>query len=334
MRLSRTKASDHGDQPRVLRIPHGSMGRGHAGKTVLLRAARRRSLQRELQSGLRFDVDDPRKTVDLLKEYRATRELLERRGLPATQEAEELTIELYAGDRKLAVLQSRESVGQVYSSTTTAPAEQQERYRQHAEHNAHASVLWVVLSVPAAGSSRRALGRYEDDLLTMGSYLRESLRSRTPERAAAVAIVITKLDTLADSADEVRQLWTNQEAVRVVGPLVSLLRDSENVGWAIINPVSAFGFGSAELLEVPDGDSRPNADEDEPEWVLRPDALVEPYGGEPYGVVPLIAWSFLAGMLTQEVSAEEGAEWAAVCRMLRGDLEALDGWQIPVKGGF
>lgn len=330
MSVTKHKASGYSDQASVLRIPHASMGRGHSGKTALLRAARRRTLQRELASGLRFDLDDPRRTVDLLREYRSTRDLLERRGLPATQETEALAIELFAGSRKLAVLNSVESCGQVYSHTTTsAPAEQQERYRQHSERNAQAGVLYVVLSVPAAGSSRRALDRYEEDLLMMGANLRESLRLRPAERTCAVAIVLTKMDTLFESPDEARREWRDEDVFSRVAPLVSVLEDSDRVNSAVICPVSAFGFGNAELLEVPDGDQRPDAGEDEPEWVLRPDAVVEPYG-----IVPLITWSFLAGILTQDVSPEEGEQWAALCRLLRADLEALDGWQIRVKEGF
>jgi hypothetical protein len=328
MKVTKTKPPGYSDQTRALKVSHGSIGRGHAGKTVLLRAARRRTLQRGLPSGLSFDLDDPRKTVDLLKEYRSTRELLERRGLPATQEAEESAIELYAGDRRLAVLQSREAVGQVYAHTTTgASAEQQERFRQHVDYLAQASVLWVVLSVPAEGSTRRALSRYEDDLLVMRAYLRESLRLRRPERTCAVGIVITKLDTLFESDDEARRRWTDDEVMKTVAPLVSVLEESDKVAWAIINPVSAFGFGNAELLDPADADARPEPDESEPEWVLRRDV-----GVEPYNVVPLIVWSFLAGMLNQEVSPEEGDVLAKVCRLLRADLAALDGWQIPVKG--
>lgn len=330
MSAAKLRPRGYSEQARALKVPHGSIGRGHVGKSVLVRAARRRTLQRQLPSGLSFDVDDPRKTVDVLKEGRATRDLLERRGLPATQEAEELTIELFADERKLAVLQTREAVGQVYSHTSSsASAEQMERFRQHVEHLAQASVLWVVLSVPAAGSGRRAIGRYEDDLLMMRSYLRESLRRRRPEQTCAVAIVITKLDTLFETEEEARRRWGDEEVRRTVGPLVSALEESDKVAWAVINPVSAFGFGNAELLDLPDGDGQPAGDESEPEWVLRRDAAVEPYN-----LVPLIAWSFLGGMLNQEVSAEEGATLAKVCRLLQADLAALDGWQIPIKGGF
>jgi hypothetical protein len=94
----------------------------------------------------------------------------------------------------------------------------------------------------------------------------------------------------------------------------------------MINPVSVFGFGNAELLDPPDDDGRPEADDGEPEWVLRRDGAIEPYN-----VVPLVAWSFLAGMLEQEVAAEESETLAKVCRLLQADLAALEGWQIPVK---
>jgi hypothetical protein len=230
MSVIKSNVSSPSNPARVLKITHGSIGRGHAGKTVLLRAARRRTLQRRLPSGLSFDLDDPRRTVGVLKEARSTRELLERRGLPATQEAEDVAIELFAADRKLAVFQAREAVGQVFAHTTTSSsAEQMERFRQHVDHLAQAHVLWLVLSVPAAGSTRRALNRYDDDLLMMRSYLRESLRPRRPDRTCAVAIVITKLDTLFDSVDEARQRWTDDEVLRTVGPLVSELEDSDKV---------------------------------------------------------------------------------------------------------
>jgi hypothetical protein len=62
---------------------------------------------------LTFDVEDPRRATELMQDSRRTAELLGTCGLSATQEAEELAIELYAGERKLAVLESREAIGQV-----------------------------------------------------------------------------------------------------------------------------------------------------------------------------------------------------------------------------
>jgi hypothetical protein len=62
---------------------------------------------------LTFDVEDPRRATELMQHSRRTAELLGTCGLPATQEAEELAIELYAGERKLVVLESREAIGQV-----------------------------------------------------------------------------------------------------------------------------------------------------------------------------------------------------------------------------
>ncbi len=315
---------------RPLGVPHGSIGRGHAGKSVLLRAARRRSLQRRLPSGLRFDLDDPRRTADVVKESRSTQELLQRRGLPATLETDDVEIELFAGERKVAVLQSREAVGQVYSHTfTSSAADQQERFRQHLEYLAQVSVLWTVLSVPAEGSPPAAFSRYEDDLVTLRASLRESLRLRRPGRSCAVSIVITKMDTLFDSPDAAIRSWPNDEVIKRVRPLVSLIQESKSVEWATINPVSALGFGTAELLEPSTADARPEACENEPEWVLRPDAVIEPWN-----IISLMAWTFLAGMACQEVTPEEGADLAMVCRMLREDLVALDGWQIPIKGEF
>lgn len=330
MRQTNTSSAASSVLPRALSVPHASLGRGGAGKTALLRLTRRRALQRKLPSGLSFDVDDPRKAIAVLKEYRSTKIMLERRGLPATQEADDSVIELYAADRKLAVLTSREAVGQVYANTTLAsPADQQERYRQHLEHLAQASVLWVVLSVPAEGSSGGAISRYEDDLPMMCAYLRESLRLRRPQQSCAVAVVITKLDSLFDSEDEARRRWTSDQLTKVVGPLVSLLEDSDKVERAIINPVSAFGFGNAELLEPPDGVPRREADEDEPEWVLRRGSSFEPFN-----VMPLMAWTFLAGMLGQEVMPQEETILAKACRLLRSDVESLGGWQVPIKGGW
>jgi hypothetical protein len=270
------------------------------------------------------------KTIDQLKEYQETRDLLARRGLPATQETEELTIELCAPGRTLAVIDFHEAVGQVWEHTgSSSPAEQQERLGQHLEGVAQADVVWLVLSVPAAGCSRRALCRFEDRLLVTGSWMREAIRLRQAHRTCAIAIVPTKVDSLFESEQDARRGWSDNDVVTAFGPLVSMLAESDKVEWAVVNPVSAFGFRRAELLDSPVDPATQRADEGEPEWVLSRDADLEPWN-----VMPLITWSFLAGMLVQEVTPEEAAHVAGVCRMLQADLEALDGWQIPVKGGF
>lgn len=316
---------------RALRVVHGLVGRGHSGKTALLRFARRRMLQRNLPSGLEFDVDDPRKNTELVHEYRGTRQLLEVRGLPATQQVEDLNVELYEGERQVAVLDSREAIGQVYTTTTMAsPSEQQEKYRDHVAHLADATVLWGVISVPPDGSSATDLARYEDDLLTTRSYLREALRSRPPGRSCAVALVITKIDTLFKSEAEARRRLTDEELLKAVRPIVNTLQASDKVSHAIVNPVSAFGFGNAIPMERSEGEGRTGpaaADEGELVWVLRPDALVEPFN-----VVPLIVFSLLAGMLNTEVDADDAEDLGRICGLLRGDLQAINGWQVPVKG--
>jgi hypothetical protein len=332
-----TKAKPASTMPLIVR--HALAGRGHSGKSAMLRFARRRMLQRNLPSGLEFDVDDPRKNTELVRDFRTTRKLLEARGLLPTETADQLTIELYEGEHKRAVLQSREAVGQVYTETTSSsPADMQDKYRDHVTYLSQASVIWGVLPVPREGSTSKDLARYEDDLLNVRTLLRDSLRKRPENARCAVALVITKLDTLFESEEEARRQLTDEELHRAVHPIANMLKSSDKVSYAIINPVSAFGFGNAVPLEQEsedgDGELRASAavaaaGEDEIEWILRPDAAVEPFN-----VVPLIVWSLLAGMLNHEVETGDGHDLTRICRMLRDDLDSLGGWQVPIKGSF
>jgi hypothetical protein len=228
----------------------------------------------------------------------------------------------------LVVLESREAIGQTFThTTTTSPVDQQNRYKQHVEHLSQASLLWAVLSLPPDGSEAQEFAQFEEDLLTQRAYVRESLRLRRPDQTCAVAVVITKLDTLFDSEDEARRRLTDEALLKAVGPLVNLLQESAKVRCAVIHPVSPLGFGNTELLEPSEGSARPPGNDVERQYKLRSGAVVVPYN-----VVPLIAWSFAAGMLNHDVSPEDGARLTAVYQMLRDDLAALDGWQVPLKG--
>src|SRR5262249_34018826 len=138
------------------------------------------------------------------------------------------------------------------------------------------------------------------DLRITTAYLRESLRLRTIEQSAAVAIVLSKIDTLFDDIDEARSTLTDDVLRTALGPLVHLIEQSTHVQDAVIIPVTAFGFGNAVMREHEGSreDSLPEAPDDpfgaEPSWLLR-----EGIAPQPFNLDTLVVWTLLFGLLQQ-----------------------------------
>src|SRR5262249_27316181 len=156
-------------------------------------------------------------------------------------------------------------------------------------------------------------------------YLREALRLRPQKQPAAVALVLSKIDTLFENAEQARASLTDAVLLDALGPLVSLVEKSKRVSEAVIAPVTAFGFGKAVLREA---ESEPAGEADaedelgvgEPVWLLREGATPEPFN-----LVGLFLWTLLAGLVhaagPDVLAAESGL--GTVCRTLRDDLEAV-----------
>lgn len=315
----------------------GVIGRGHAGKTAVFRTMAKGPLFDFLPSGLQLDLDDPLDLTAALQQTARTIDCLQHRGLDQTLDTPEIHYFLLEGERKRLVMESREVVGQVLTHTTKAsPPEQLDRYKRYVTDLAAAHVLWTVIPCPPPNATAADRDRYANDLKITAAYVKEALRHRSEQQPIAVAIMMTKVDTLFPSAAEARRLLPDHVLKEALGPLVNTVVASAKVSDAAILPVSAFGFGNAVLKsdeagepdDDPDGGS-PTIESGELEWVLRPGGTAEPYN-----FATLMVFSLLFGLLNQEVdyNGVDEPALARICRLLSEDVDAVEGWYVPVKG--
>jgi hypothetical protein len=313
----------------------GCIGRGHAGKTALFQVLSDSLVGDFLPSGLHLDASDPREVARMIREAEAAQRLLHQSGLPPTLQVSQTRYCIYQGDQRRVVCRMREVIGQILTHTLPdSEPRLQARYVDYLKNLVNAHVLWTVVPCPPADPDARDRRRYANDLRIAMAYLREALRLRTLKRRAAVALVLSKADVLFDTPGEARAAMTDEVLRSALGPLIQLIEQSSRVSDAAIIPVTAFGFGKAIRRE--DGGDRheaPGSAEepfgDEPIWLLR-----EGESPVPYNLDTLFLWSLLLGLLNQSGSDPKvEAQFDAICRMLRDDLESGDPWLVPVKGG-
>ena len=188
--------------PGVWEVRAGCIGRGHAGKTALFRAMSEGPIGDFFPSGLHVDVGDPREVAQMIREAEETQRILQMSGLPPTLEASQIRYYLYDGDEQLVVYKMREVIGQVLTHTLPNSAqEQQARYDEYLKSLLNTHVLWAVIPCCPPKPTARDRRRYANDLRITGAYLREALRLRPSDQPVAVALVISKIDTLFQDAD-------------------------------------------------------------------------------------------------------------------------------------
>jgi hypothetical protein len=321
----------------VAEIRVGCIGRGNAGKTALLRTLGEGPVGDFFPSGLHVDAGDPREVARMIREAEQTQRLLHQLGLPPTLEASQVRYILYDGAVQRAAYQLREVIGQVLTHTVpNSSAQQQASYTQYVTSLLNTHLLWAVVPCSPPNPTARDRRRYANDLRITLAYLREALRLRSAEQPVAVALVLTKIDMLFDDAQAARAALTDDVLRACFGPLVHLIEQSTRVADAVIIPVTAFGFGNAVLREqntVQEG-TRPESEDEpfgpEPVWLLR-----EGVSAQPANLDTLFIWTLLHGLLAQAGHAviEEDTELGEMCRTLAGDLEAINPWLLPLKGG-
>jgi len=282
------------------------------------------------------DVGDPREVAQLIREAEETQRLLQMFGLPPTLEASQIRYYLYDGDDQRVVFKMREVIGQVLTHTLPNSAqEQQARYDEYLKGLLNTHVLWAVVPCCPPNPGARDRRRYANDLRITGAYLREALRLRPADQPVAVALVISKIDTLFRDPDEARSALTDDVLRGALGPLVSMVARSTRATEGVILPVTAFGFGNAVLrqAEAGGGGAAPPAETDpfgeEPVWLLK-----EGQAPQPFNLDTLIIWTLLCGLLNRgaPTGLERESEVAGICGMLREDLEGEDHWFLPLKG--
>jgi hypothetical protein len=316
----------------------GCIGRGHAGKTALLRALSEGPVGDFFPSGLHVDGGDPREVARMIREAEEAQRLLHQFGLPPTLQASQMRYCLYDGAAPRVVYRLREVIGQVLTHTLPDSApEQQARYTDYIRSLVDTHVLWAVVPCPPPDPGARDRRRYANDLHITLAYLREALRLRSREQPVAVALVLSKIDALFQDADEARRSLTEEVLRTSFGPLVHLVEQSPQVSDAAIIPVSSFGFGNAVLREAggPRAEAHPESEGEpfgpEPIWLLR-----EGVSARPYNLDTLFIWTLLLGLLNEEgPGALEGdTELGRIWRTLYEDLEAADPWLLTLAGGI
>jgi hypothetical protein len=322
----------------VTEVLVGCVGRGHAGKTALLRALSEGPVGDFFPSGLHVDAGDPREVAQMIREAEEAERLLHEAGLPPTLKSSQIRYCLYDGAAQRVVYRLREVIGQVLTHTLPDSApEQQARYADYIRSLVDTHVLWAVVPCPPPGPGPRDRRRYANDLHITLAYLREALRLRSRERPVSVALVLSKIDALFKDADEARKALTEEVLRTSFGPLVHLVEQSPQVSDAVIIPVSSFGFGNAVLREGgprEEAHHPESADESfgpEPIWLLR-----EGVSAHPYNLDTLFIWTLLFGLLNEAGpgALEEDTAPGHLCRTLCQDLDAIEPWFLPLTGGI
>jgi hypothetical protein len=329
--LSRLTRPQRSSRPASVQL--AAHGRPHAGKSMLRHAVTEHTPLRTLPSSeLQFGAaEDPRDYNARARIRRQNLTIYRNNGFPATEELEPWSIELCKQGETLVRLTSLDMIGQILSGALPdSDPEIQRLYMQHVDVLQRAHVLWTVLALPARDGSSHDVERWQDDLRRALVYLHTAQRGRPEMNTVSVAIVLTKLDTLFESAEEARDHLTDDEILEAVQPLVTGLRGSRSILSAACFPVSALGFGRAvPLATTAESSSRggiAGLDEGEQEWILGEDMYPEPFN-----VLGLVVWSIMAGLANTEVDSHRADEFRTLYQQLRSDLEQLDAWMVPVK---
>ncbi len=319
----------------VTEVRVGCIGRGNAGKTALLRALSEGPVGDFFPSGLHVDAGDPREVAQMIRETEEAQRLLHQSGLPPTLQASQVRYFLFEGDRQRVVYKMHEVIGQILTHTLpNSAADQQTRYAQYLRGLLDTHVLWAVVPCQPANPNAHDRRRYTNDLRITLAYLREALRLRSVGQPVAVALVLSKIDTPFQDAEEAQASLTDEVLRTSFGPLVHLIEQSPRVSDAVVIPVTTFGFGNAVLREENVGrDGSAEKDDpftSEPNWLLK-----EGISAQAYNLDTLFLWTLLFGLVNQagEGPAEGNKGLAHIRRTLWDDLGAIDPWLLPVKEG-
>ena len=237
-------------------------------------------------------------------------------------------------DEPRILMKGTDPIGQVFSNASeTSNPEWLERYQNCVGRLANASVLHVVIPAVPTNSSLADRLRFDRNVTLASSYLQQALAMRDPDSPCAVAIVGTKIDILADSAERARESITEETLRDCFDPLVRMVQDSKRVRHAAIIPVSSTGFGTMRLME---GVTRPSVPGEkpgaltgaEPPYILKAGTMPLPFN-----VRTLLAWTLWAGALPQKVDpqGDDIPELNAVIGQLENQLKADDAWLIPIR---
>ena len=168
----------------VTEVRVGCIGRGHAGKTALLRTLGEGPVGDFFASGLHTDAGDPREVAQMIRETEEALRLLHQLGLPPTLKASQVRYCLYDGAAQRVVYQMREVIGQVLTQTLpNSGVEQQALYTEYLQSLVNTHVLWAVIPCPPSNPAARDRRRYANDLrITLAICARRCGRGRRSSR--------------------------------------------------------------------------------------------------------------------------------------------------------
>ena len=309
-----------------------TLGREHSGKTGIKSMIFKITQDGPLPSGLELSAQDPRTLVRLMNDAIATYQGLQQAGFTSTIQPEQYQFHLFEADQIRAVLNLRESIGQLLTFTSEdSEKRMQEMFRKHHDNLAKAGVIHVHISCPA-DDRRESLDRLKNDLSVLMPNLRAAISARNPNQKVAVAAIVTKPDGAYTSPEEARAALPDDCLRGMLGRLVSLLEGSKQVGLAALFVTSAFGYGKARRLEIPSGQNGKSPakglsllSQGEPEWILKEGEMPEPHN-----LTGLIWWSLMAGLALKKAD-HRGEELARTAKLLLDDLKAMQAWYVPLE---
>jgi hypothetical protein len=310
-------------------IAFEKIARGFAGKTMLDLAINETVTNLALPSGLQFDVGTPLDVASLIKKDRAEMRQITTDAAPPTMNNDMREYALTRGGQKLLQVTTREVIGQILEHTTNqSPPEQITKQKEYVSRLAKASCLWAMVPCVPAEDAGRHRSRFRNDLRIVRSYLTTALAARPTGQKIAVALIVPKLDIRFATATQAREQLPDDVLRRDLATLVNTVRHSEVISSAAIFPLSSFGFGVAQIKPGSVTPERHAAAEDaEDIWILREECDIDPFN-----VAPLVVWSMLHALISNDVIEGQEGGFDELVRQLEADLKSLDGWIVPIKG--
>jgi len=309
-----------------------TLGREHSGKTGTKAMLFKLTQAGPMSSGLDFTTEDPRQLIAFMNQAIRTYQGLHSKGFTSTIEPEIIQYSVYLGDRQVAKVKLRESIGQLITYDTPDGEKRfEEMFDKHHDNLAKADVIQVFISCPTNDRSE-SLERLQNDLTVLMPNLRKVLNCRRSARKVAVALVLSKPDAAFSSPEEAKSALTDERLRGMLHRIVTLLESSDRVGLAAIIPVSSFGYGKARKLET--NSEAPTGEPDkgfsllsqgEEEWVLKSGEMPTPHN-----LSTLVWWSLMAGIALKPADSN-AQRLAQTARMLAEDLKNTNAWFVPLN---
>jgi len=307
-----------------------TLGREHAGKSAARLMVAKVVQKGPQESGLELTSPDPRALVKLVNVATATYQGLQKAGMIATLEAEQMLCHLCEADRLRAVLRQRDSIGHLLSFGEGSNDKRfEEQLVRHHENLTAADVIHVFVSCPP-DDRPETLEQFENELGLLTNNLRVALNHRRTVRKLAVAVILSKPDGVYGSAEEAKAALPDDRLRDLFRRLVLLLEGSERVGLAAVFVVSAFGYGKARLQEQTGQATGAQAGHSLFSRLDRKHILKENAQPDPHNLTALVWWSLMAGLALKPAGAQ-GPEIARTAKMLLSDLKAMGGWYMPLQ---